>query len=634
MPASPKIASHRLRQRLGKLCVAITGGSAGEMAANSAALLREFPFQELRLDLLSDPSQALPELGRHVQAHGAATFLATCRRKPNGGSFEGSPHAELEILIEAARSGFPIVDLSIESAEALPATALPRLREAGAAVLLSFHDFKRTGDLWRVFERMREFSPEICKIVGTATSLGDNLTMLEFLRGGADDNETQVVGVLMGEAGVLSRVLGPRTGSAFTFAAASAINATAPGQVTARILQELYRIENIDPATRIYGVAGDPIDSSLSPLMLNTALRRETVNGVYLPLLTHDAKDLFRLARELPLAGFSVTMPLKQAVVPFLERTDPLSTRIGAVNTVLRGVDGRFYGFNTDVAGILTPLERRLKLRDARVLVLGAGGAARAAVFSCAERGASVFILNRTPEAAVKLARQAGAKAVTRESLPRLPAFDVVINATPAGMRGNETDLPIAVEQLHTRLIFDLVYNPIETPLLREARACGMETISGVEMFVHQGARQFEIWTGKPAPAEEMLRVVLHALAQRSAAAQQAAAERQGGSPSAPPLPFAPARARVGTAAAQVDPEPAARATSPAGRATSPVASRTPRPALQPAKAVRPAPAPPSRRASGGSAKATKSTGAKLLAKPAARKSTVVKVVPAKKRSR
>jgi 3-dehydroquinate dehydratase/shikimate dehydrogenase len=203
----------------------------------------------------------------------------------------------------------------------------------------------------------------------------------------------------------------------------------------------------------------------------------------------------------------------------YLEHTDPLSKKIGACNTVLRAQDGNLYGFNTDVAGIIAPLEKRLPLKDAKVLVLGAGGSGRAAVFALRDKGAEVHILNRTPETAAKLARQAGAKVFKRESFHHKtsPAsFDVIINSTPVGMAGNAGAPILAPEELRTKLVFDLVYNPADTPLIRLARQQNIPVITGVEMFVQQGARQFEIWTGKPAPEEEMLRVVVHALRQQA----------------------------------------------------------------------------------------------------------------------
>jgi 3-dehydroquinate dehydratase/shikimate dehydrogenase len=226
---------------------------------------------------------------------------------------------------------------------------------------------------------------------------------------------------------------------------------------------------------------------------------------------------------EIPIQGVSITMPLKQEIVPHLEQTDALSAKIGAVNTV-RLLDGKLYGFNTDVAGVIAPLEKRMALRGAKVLVLGAGGAARAAVFGLRDKGADVFILNRTAETAQKLARQSGSKTIRKEALPKT-SFDVILNATPVGMAGNKATSLLDGKDLNTRLVFDLVYNPLETPLIHLARQQSIPFITGIEMFVQQGARQFEIFTGKPAPEEEMFRVVLHALRQQIDAAAAEAPE-------------------------------------------------------------------------------------------------------------
>jgi 3-dehydroquinate dehydratase / shikimate dehydrogenase len=243
------------------------------------------------------------------------------------------------------------------------------------------------------------------------------------------------------------------------------------------------------------------------------------------------------------------------------------------VNTVLRAQDGKFYGFNTDVAGIVGPLERRLSLKGAKVLVLGAGGAARAAVFGCRDKGAEVWILNRTPETAQKLARQAGAKTIKREAVAKT-SFDVIINATPIGMAGQKGVPLLGAEDLNARIVFDLVYNPIETPLLKMARAKGLTAISGVEMFVQQGARQFEIWTGKPAPEEEMLRVVLHSLKQSAEAAGQGT-----------PAPVAEAAAPKASASTPA-PKKAVPAKPPVKAVVKTATKVTPAPAKKPVKAA------------------------------------------------
>ena len=506
-------SAHYLRSRMSRVCVAITGSTSQEMIEKADAIVRENPFVEFRLDYLEKPQAALPVLKEFLYERGEVTAIATCRRTPGGGKFKGSPAAELEILTAAAAAGFHLIDLEIETADVISRAQFDALRGAGAGLIVSSHDFEGTRDLDKTFARLHAFNPDFYKIVSTAKNLSDNVEMKRFLERTSDS--ANVIGICMGDQGLISRVLGVRAGSVFTFASTGTGEETGPGQVSARTLLDTYRIEQIDTATKVYGVAGNPIRHSLSPTMMNSAFRRETVNGVFLALETRKLSDLLKLMNEVPIQGLAVTMPLKQEILPYLAKTDPISEKIGACNTVVRSQDGRLFGFNTDVGGIVRPLERRLQLRGAKVLVLGAGGAARAAVFGLVEKGAEVTILNRTPETAQKLARQAKARTIKREQVAKTH-FDVIINATPAGMTGQKLQMVLNPDELNTRLIFDTVYNPIDTPLIRAAREKGISVITGVEMFVQQGARQFEIWTGKPAPEEEMLRVVLHALRRRA----------------------------------------------------------------------------------------------------------------------
>lgn len=518
LPASG-FSPHHLRSRAGKVCVAIAASTPADLIEKAQVCLADSTFLEFRLDYLAKPIAALPRLKQFLAAHGEVTAIATCRRAANGGKFKGTIAAELEVLQKAAMAGFHMVDLELETAERLKPQELEKLRSRGARLVLSYHDFTTTRDLDGIFERMRPFEPDLLKIVSTAKSLSDNVTMMHFLERTRD--MANMVGICMGEQGVISRVLGLRAGSVFTFAAATPGEETAPGQIAARTLTEIYRIDQLDAATRIFGVAGNPVRHSLSPLMLNTAFRRETVNAVFLALQTTRLADLLTLVREVPVSGLSVTMPFKQEILKHLENTDPLSEKIGACNTIVRAQDGKLYGFNTDVAAIVRPIEKRLHLKDAKILVMGAGGAARAAVFGLREKGAEVFILNRTPQTGQKLARESKSRTIRREQLLKT-RFDVIVNATPTGMHGVKPQHILEPKEINARLVFDLVYNPIETPLIRMARGKGIPVVSGVEMFVHQGARQFEIWTGKPAPEEEMLRVVMHALRQRTEAAAEA----------------------------------------------------------------------------------------------------------------
>jgi 3-dehydroquinate dehydratase/shikimate dehydrogenase len=501
--------------RLPRLCIALGGPDAAAMVQKADSLVRDNPFLEFRLDHLRQPGAALGRLARFVSSRGDLLSIATCRRGANGGKFRGSLQAQLAILQKAAKAGFSLVDLELQSAEKLKKGQYEKLHSQ-AGIVLSYHDFKSTRKLEETFNRMLAFPAEVYKIVTTAAHLADNVGMLKFLERQSD--RVPLVGLCMGEQGLISRILSLRSGAAFTFASANAGDETAPGQVSLRELRDIYRIELVDRATRVYGVAGDPVAHSLSPLMMNAAFRRENINAVYLPLHARSLMDLLTCLREVPVQGASITMPYKQEIVEQLDNTDPLSSKIGACNTVVRAQDARLYGFNTDVAGVIRPLESRLHIQGSKILVIGAGGAARAAVFGLKDRGAEVFIVNRTYEKAQQLARQAHAKAIKRADLKKL-AFDAIINATPVGMTNSHS--PLEPSELNARVVFDMVYQN-ETRLIRLARAKGLPVITGEEMFVHQGARQFEIWTGKPAPVTEMHSVVHNAIAAAAVAANGA----------------------------------------------------------------------------------------------------------------
>ncbi len=498
--------------RLPRVCVAVVASNPADLFQKAEALVKDNSFLEFRLDYLRQPTLALPKLRRFCDYHPEALLIATCRRAVNGGKFRGSAAAEVKILVKAAACGCQLVDLEVESASALKSKDLERLRH-GAAVIMSFHDFRATRKLDETFHTMAGIPADFYKVVGTANSLYDNVVMMKFLE--RQSEKHSVIGACMGEQGVPSRVLGVRAGSVFTFAAATAGEETAPGQIAARTLRDTYRIDQVDAATKVYGVAGDPVAHSLSPLMMNLAFRRENVNGVYLALHAKKLDDLLACVRDIPLHGFSVTMPYKEDIIEHLDKTDTVTKKIGACNTVIRAQDGKLYGYNTDVPGVVRPLEQRVQLSGAKVLVVGAGGAARAAVFGLKERGAEVFIINRTTVVGQKLARQAHAKFLSRTQM-RGMQFDIIINATPVGM-GDSKVSPLNEKELNARLLFDIVYTPLETRLMKMAHAKGMQVIGGIEMFVQQGARQFEIWTGKPAPAEDMHRVVFTALQARAA---------------------------------------------------------------------------------------------------------------------
>src|SRR5271169_5494736 len=521
MRASASTYAARIRRfRLPRLCVAVIGSDASSIVERAESLVRDNPFLEFRGDYLSQPAVGLPKLKNFLEMHPEVTVIATCRRAVNGGKFRGSVAAQLSVLLKAADSGFQLVDLELQSVKTLKPQELQELSNR-VGLIISHHNFRNTKKLEEPFAEMSQYQADFYKVVSTATNLYDNVVMMKFLE--ANSGKHEMVGLCMGEQGIISRVLGVRAGSIFTFGAAKSGEETAPGQVPFNDLRDTYRIDNVDAATQVYGVAGDPVEHSLSPIMMNAGFRREAVNAVYLSLHAKNLKDLLACVRDIPIRGLSITMPYKQDIVGALENSDPVTRQVGACNTLVRSADGKLYGFNTDVAGIVVPLEQRIHLTGARILVLGAGGVARAAAFGLKAKGAEVFITNRTPEKGQTLARQAKVKYLKRAEVAK-QSFDVIINATPVGMGSNKQS-PLEEKELNTKYLFDLVYAPAETRLIKMARAKGVQVIPGLEMFVQQGARQFEIWTGKPAPVAEMAYVVTKALERR--AAEEAAEERK-----------------------------------------------------------------------------------------------------------
>ena len=561
MHAQPTVFASRIQRfRLPRVCVAVVGEDASNIIDRAESRVRDNPFMEFRLDYLAQPAAALPKLKHFLDLHPEATVIATCRRAVNGGKFKGSASAQLDILTKAAATGFQLVDIELQSAEVLKAAELAQLKDR-VGVILSFHDFKATKRLEETFAEMKRYPADFYKVVSTATSLYDNVQMMKFLQ--AHSAQHEMVGLCMGEQGIISRVLGVRAGSVFTFAAATRGEETAPGQVTASELRDTYRIEMVDAATQVYGVVGDPVAHSMSPVMMNAAFRRETVNAVYLGLHAKTMKDLLACVPDIPIRGLSVTMPYKQDIVAALSNSDALTKQIGASNTVVRSQDAKLYGFNTDVAGVVVPLEQRLTLQGAKILVVGAGGVARAAAFGLKNKGAEVFIVNRTAEKGQALAKQTKAKYVKRADVAKM-SFYVIINATPLGMGANRQS-PLEEKELNTKFLFDLVYVPAETKLVKMARAKNIQVIPGLEMFVQQGARQFEIWSGKPAPIAEMSFVVTKALERME---PQPAEVEEAPAPKAPPLvaekpaPKPPAKSAskpAAKAASKKAPKPAAK---------------------------------------------------------------------------
>ncbi len=462
-------------------------------------------FLEFRLDYLPSPEQGAAVIQEFLRLYPDATVLATCRRHQNHGRFNGSIEEEFRILSTAIAAGARAVDVEIESAE----NALARMDLLGGAqVVVSYHNFEGTPALDPVMRRMLKVPAAAYKVVTTARKPSDNLKILSLLK---DHCKTPLVVLAMSEAGFSTRVLCTVLGGAFTYAAPTTAEGTAAGQVSSKILHNLYHIEKQWKTCKLFGVIADPVRHSISPAVHNRALQARRIDAIYLPFLVGalQLKDFFALAENLPLQGFSVTIPHKQRIIRYLDALDPLSRRVGAVNTVWRKAR-KWRGTNTDIDGIRVPLEKRIRLPKATVLVAGNGGAARAAAFALGDAGAKVSITGRNPDRIRALAKACGGEAVMPDQLSGA-RFDVLVHATPLGMWPH-IDECFFEGAIPAQIVFDLVYTPEETVLLKRAGEQGCETIRGVEMFIEQAAHQFEIFTGESAPRQVMERAAREAL--------------------------------------------------------------------------------------------------------------------------
>jgi 3-dehydroquinate dehydratase/shikimate dehydrogenase len=366
-------------------------------------------------------------------------------------------------------------------------------------------------DLWKTFRQMASSPARILKIAVEANDITDCITIFRLLEHARREGR-EMIAVAMGEAGIATRILSPSRGAFLTYGSSDEDHASAPGQISAAELRNIYRVHKLNCETEIMGLVGSPVSHSLSPRIHNAAFDALNVNAVYIPFEVLDAGEFLRRmahprTREIKwrLRGLSVTAPHKAAVMEHLDWIEASAQEIGAVNTIVVEDKG-LRGYNTDAAALLVPLlEKGLSLTDARCAVIGAGGAARCALWSLRQEGTRVTLFARDVVKAGPTAEKFGADCRELEGAS-FDGFDLVINATPLGTRGErEDETPALADQLRgARMAYDLVYNPRDTRFLREARAAGCETASGLAMLVAQASEQFKLWTGKTAPLDVM----------------------------------------------------------------------------------------------------------------------------------
>jgi 3-dehydroquinate dehydratase / shikimate dehydrogenase len=494
------------------ICVPITETDAHKFLAAVEEAARVADAVELRLDYLdarslSDVLAALPR--RFADFHKPLIF--TFRPREQGGRRDSSLEDRLNFwrgLSEQIKTLIAYADFELDLVEKLSDSTPP---VPWHKVICSHHDFNETpANLGEIYERVARTPAAVVKIATKANRISDCLPLFELMRRG----EKPVIVLGMGLAGISTRVLALSRGALLTFGALRPGAESASGQPTAADLRDLYRADRLTRESEVMGVVAYPVGHSRSPLIHNRALAAINYDAVYLPFEVADLDEFMRdfvrpATRKLDwrLRGLSVTIPHKLGVMKHLDSIDPAAARVGAVNTVV--VEGdELHGYNTDVVGAMKPLAELIVLGGARAAVIGAGGSARAICYGLSERGARVTVYARDVAKAKLLADEFNARAAPLGDFAG--EADIVINCTPIGMKGHDEGAsPVEAESLRgVQLVFDLVYNPLETRLLKDARDAGCRTLGGMAMLIEQAAEQFRLWTKREAPVDVMWRAV------------------------------------------------------------------------------------------------------------------------------
>lgn len=496
------------------ICVSIGCGSHKRMISEQAKLAEDgVKLVELRLDFLRKP----PELGR-LLPNRPTPVIATARRKADGGLWNYDEEKRLILLRSAIAEGADYVDLEMDAAPKIP-------RYGKTKRIVSLHDFEKTPDDLDVLHRkiLAECDPDIIKIAVTAHSIADLFRMFDFLkRVNAPDAKVPTVAFAMGEIGFPTRVLGRKYGVPFAYATFSEKRILAPGILYYKTLRDHFQFDRIDAETEVFGVIADPIAHSLSPLIHNANFRAHEMNRVYLPFRVppEGLSEFIDRAPEIGVRGLSVTIPHKTAVISKLTRLDPAVEEINACNTIV--YDGaELFGYNTDYLASILCVETAMggvvdgtsPVAGKPALVLGAGGAAKAVAYGLTQKGARVTITDRNVEKAERIAKLLDCHFCDWEARNSY-VVTILANCTSVGMFPNVDDAPVDRAALRGGMfVFDAVYNPENTFLLRLARQKGATPISGLEMFIGQACLQFKLFTGEKGSAKLMRGLLKEALA-------------------------------------------------------------------------------------------------------------------------
>ncbi len=469
------------------------------LAANGVKLV------ELRLDYIG----RAVNIGRLINDRPTPVVIAV-RRREDGGRWMGTEPDRQMLLRSAIVSGVEYVDLEADIAGSIP-------RYGTTKRIVSLHDFEETPDnLEEIHAAMAEEDADIVKIATVANSFSDNVRMMNLVRGA----KVPTIGICMGEIGVPTRILASRVGSPFTYATYSADRKLAPGQLNYREMNELYRFDEIDEQTELFGVVADPVAHSHSPLIHNRAMKEAGVNGRYLPFRVprNDLQSFINACPGMGIHGISITIPHKEAALNYCTQAEASCSGIGAINTMIFDRENRL-GYNTDyraamdcIAAIFQlPAGVERSMQGKRVLILGAGGVSRAIAWGCHYRGAEVTIASRGFERAAVLGTELSCRVVPWDQRHDMNPH-LLVNGTPVGMHPDLDRSPFNKEAInHFMVVFDTVYNPENTLFIKQAREAKARVITGVDMFVRQAAYQYKLFTGRDASTALMRRTIKEA---------------------------------------------------------------------------------------------------------------------------
>ena len=483
------------------ICIPITARSPEDTVSEMISASKHADIVELRIDYIPELQNAEACIEESLKRK-TKPVIITNRPEREGGKFNGSEQDRLCLLQKAIDLGADYVDVEYDSIKQIT-------RRNSSKIIISHHNFKETPhNLSKIYDDICQQKPDIVKIVTYANDIIDNIRIFELLKSA----QIPTISFCMGESGYISRILTKKFGGFLTFASLEKGKESAPGQLTVDELSKIYHFKEINEETKLYGIIGNPVSHSMSPAIHNASFIEKGLNNVYVPLKIANIDAFMRECRKIDFQGFSVTIPHKESVLPFLDDLDHTARKIGAINTIVNR-KGKLTGYNTDCMAAVMGLEYSMKeanetLNNKKVSIIGAGGAARAIAFGLKEKGCDITIFNRTIERAEKLSHDVKCKFESFEEIHQIDS-DILINTTSIGMFPNVDQTPVSKDILKEGMIvFDAVYNPIETRLLREANENGCHTVNGLSMFINQAAEQFRLWTNIDAPIELMTKVV------------------------------------------------------------------------------------------------------------------------------